>query len=87
MLVILRFLWFVFRSRNTPPAVQPLALYSLITYASYLLIATFSGGMFFAETIWLLILLVTALHHFQTREPLPESRPFAVVSLTPERAR
>jgi hypothetical protein len=64
MLGIIRFLWSVYRSSNLPGGLQPLALFCLITYASYLLIATVAGGFFLPETIWLLILLIAALHHW-----------------------
>jgi O-antigen ligase len=72
ILAIIRFLWFVYRSRNPPAAVQPLALFSLIIYVSYILIASVGGGTFLPDTIWLLILLVTALHHFAATEPVEE---------------
>ena len=65
MLGILRFLWFVYRSSESPTVVRPLALFCLVSYTSYLLIATFGGGTFLPDTIWLVILLITALHHFQ----------------------
>lgn len=68
MFAIIRFLWYVYRSGRAPAAVQPIALFCLITYASYLLIATVEGGTFLPETIWLLILLITAFHHFSPGE-------------------
>jgi len=80
MFAIIRFLWYVYRSGRAPAAVQPIALFCLITYVSYLLIATVGGGTFPPETIWLLILLITALHHFGSPELKSQAQP------VPERA-
>jgi O-antigen ligase len=71
ILAILRFLWFVYRSRKTPPAVQPLAFFCVITYASYIIIATVGGGTFLPDVVWLFIVLISALHHSALEEKSP----------------
>jgi O-antigen ligase len=68
MFGILRFLWFVYRSATTPAVVHPLALFCLIMYASYLLIATFGGGTFLPDTVWVLILLIAAIHYYSKED-------------------
>jgi len=77
ILAILRFLWFVYRSRKTPPAVQPLAFFCVLTYASYIMIATVGGGTFLPDVVWLFIVLVSALHHSAPEEKAQMEAPLS----------
>jgi hypothetical protein len=86
ILAIIRFLWFVYRSRNAPTVVQPLALFCLITYVSYILIASVGGGTFLPDTIWLLILLITTLHHFAATGPVEEHSATSAATFLSEQA-
>jgi len=86
MLGIIRFLWSTYRSSITPEPLRPLALYSLITFVSYLAIATVAGGLFLPETIWLLILLIAALYHYQTGDHDPARVEMPVIRPLPSRA-
>jgi hypothetical protein len=69
ILGIIRFLSSIYGSPNVSSGVRSLALFCLITYASYLLIATVAGGLFLPELIWLLVLLIAALHHYSATQP------------------
>lgn len=64
ILATIGFLWIVYRSRSVPTTLEPLSLFCLITFASYPVIASVAGGFYSAENMWLLIVLIAALYHY-----------------------
>jgi O-Antigen ligase len=77
VLIIIYFLWGVYRSSNLSFDLKPLALFCLITFAAYPVSATLGGGVYTAESMWLLILLIVALYRSGTQMDGSASRPSA----------
>jgi len=61
-LATIYFLWAVFRSSDLSYTLRPLAVFCLITFVAYPVSATVGGGVYTAEDMWLLILLIAALY-------------------------
>lgn len=62
MAIIIYCVWAVYRSSNVVGNLRPLALFCVIRFVAYPVVATVGGGVYTAEDIWLLVLLIATLN-------------------------